>query len=118
MSEMWCDQEHQGMMDKVKDDLHTDVNCANPQDHESDAKRNGRKIKDWCRAALQCTGHATMPKVMIEALMHVTMQRSNMFPAEHGMSLHFSPSAIVGRRQLDCNEHCKCSFGELSLIHI
>ena len=36
MSETRCDQEHSGMMDQTKDDLNTDTNCVNPQDHESD----------------------------------------------------------------------------------
>ena len=73
-SEMWCDQEHSGMMDQIKDDLNTDMNCANPQDHESDAERNNGTIKDWCRTALHRTGHANVPKVMIEALMCTTVQ--------------------------------------------
>ena len=46
-----CDGEYHPVMDKVKDELNVNMNCANPLDHVPEAERNNRVIKECVRAA-------------------------------------------------------------------
>jgi hypothetical protein len=63
-----CDCEYQALMDKVKDNLNVTMNYTNPQDHQPQAERNNRTIKECFCVALHRTGYKAIPKTMIEDL--------------------------------------------------
>ena len=107
-----CDEEYRPLFEKIEDELGIEMNYANPQDHVPQAERNNRTIKECVRTGIQRTPYATIPKVMIQALVETSASKLNMFPAKHGMSQYYSPEAIVTQRGLDYDKHCKCIFGE------
>lgn len=54
---------------------------------------------------------------MIEDSTEISAEKTNMFPAKHGISLYYSPEAIVMQWTLDYKKHCKYSFGDYVQAH-
>ena len=117
ISKIECDCEYQSIMDKVKDNLQVEMNYTNAQDHQPQAKRNNRTIKECFRVALHRTGYKTIPTTMIEDLGIICAERLNIFPAKHGVSSYYSPESLISGKILDYNKHCKYSYGEYVQAH-
>ena len=58
------------------------------------------------------------PRVMIDALMHITPHNMNMFSAKCGVSSMFSPNVLMNKPPIDCDEHLKCMFGKCGQAHL
>ena len=101
-------------MDKVRDNVNVEMECVAPEEHEAAAERNNGTMQEWFRTATHHTLFKCIPTVMIDALMELTKRRLNVFPAKHGISTEFSPSAIMGEPKLDYNKHLKCVLGNMS----
>ena len=117
IEEISCNGKNRGMMEKIQDKLDVGVNFANVQDHKPKAERNNRTIKEGFRTAFHQTPHSTMPRLTMQELAELTTKHLNCFPAKHGMSKCCSPHVIVNQEPIDCNKHCKHSFGECVQAH-
>ena len=67
ITEIHCDGQYRGMMDKVKNDLDVKMKFANTQrsDHVPEADRNNQTIKEQIRAAYQHLPYEAIPQIMI-----------------------------------------------------
>jgi len=101
IKEISCDSECRGMLERVQDELDIVMNFANAQDHEPKAERNNRTTKEAFRTAFHRTPHSRMPRLMMQELAELTTERSNCFPAKHGMSKCCSPHVIVNQEPVD-----------------
>lgn len=52
--EIRCDNEYNGMLDKVEDKFQVQINYALAQEHVPEAKRNNRMLKEQYRAIYHC----------------------------------------------------------------
>ena len=53
-----------------------------------------------------------IPKVMLKTLAVVLCRQLNYFPAKNGVLEYFSPHMLMNRKNIDCNKHCKFTFGK------
>ena len=53
-----------------------------------------------------------IPKVMIRALALRVTRHRNYFPDSTGISKHYSPATILGKRIVDCRKELTHSFGD------
>ena len=111
ITEIHCDGEYRGMMNKVKDDLDVKMNFTNTQDHVPEAERNNRTIKERIRAAFQRLPYKAITKVMIRHLAMTQANQLNLFPVKGGVSTYYSPRMILNQTNLDYTKHCTVPFG-------
>ncbi len=98
-------------MDPIKDNLGVEMEYTPAQAHVPPAERNNRTIKEMFRVGLHRVPYKTIPKAMIISLCEYGTNMLNMFPARHGISDYYSPSAIVTGKALDYSRHCQFEFG-------
>ena len=55
---------------------------------------------------------------MIDALMKLTKQNSNMFWAKPGVYSNFSPNALLQKPTINCNKDLQYMFGEFVEAHL
>ena len=93
------------------------MSCTNAKDHVAAAEHNDHTIKESICTTCHRSGHTTMPRQMITALVEHGVKQLNVFPAKHGISQHCSPETIVTGRTIDCNKHCQHEFGTCAQAH-
>ena len=81
------------------------------QEHQPEAERKNRTIKECCRIAFHRLPFKTIPQEMIKCLVLSATDQLNYFPARGGISDTLSPRVILGQGNLNYNKHCKYSFG-------
>eukprot|EP00978_Attheya_sp_CCMP212_P000843 scaffold1766_cov39-Attheya_sp.AAC.3 len=111
ITEIHCDGEYRGMMNKVNDDLDVKMNFTNAQDHVPEAERNNRTIKERIRAAYQRLPYKAIPRIMIRYLAMNQVSQLNLFPVKGGISKYYSPRMILQQSNLDYNKDCTVPFG-------
>ena len=94
-----------------EDKYDLDMNVASAQEHVPEIERAIRTIKERYRATYHRIPFNTMPKVMIKAAAFDIIKWLNMFPPKGGISTVYSLRAIVTRKPIDYNKHCKFSYG-------
>ena len=117
VTKIYCDNGFKAIMETVKDELKTDINYSNPQDHEPRIERNNRTIKNQTRVGLHGATFKRIPKIMITELVMGSTEKFNMFPAKAGVSDHYSPETIVSGETLNYKKHCSFEFGECVQAH-
>ena len=106
-----CDREFKSIMDEVKDEMDIDMNYANTGDHQPEAERNNRTIKERIRAAYHRLPFKCIPRIMIEILAVRETAKLNYFPAKGGVSSYYSPHMLLSARNLDYTKHFLVPFG-------
>ena len=112
ISVIHCDQEFRRMMDVVADELDVEMNYTNTDDHQPEAERNNRTIKERIRATVNSLPFKKMPKVMIRKLAALCVKQLNLFPAKGGVSEYLSPYTIMTGKAVDYEKELKVPFGQ------
>jgi hypothetical protein len=105
------------LFEPLQDEWGITVRPTNREDHVPEAERNIRTIKERARCKLHELPYSMIPGVMIRHLVMYQTLMLNVFPAKGGISSHYSPHVILGRRHIDFNKHYKFEFGEFVLTH-
>jgi hypothetical protein len=111
ITEIHCDGEYRGMMNKVKDNLNVKMNFTNAQDHVPEAERNNWTIKERTQAAYQHLPHEVIPRIMIRYFAMNQANQLHLFPVKGGVSPYYSPSMILNQTNLDYTKDCTAPFG-------
>lgn len=106
------------LFEPLQDEWGIVVRPTNRDDHVPEAERNIRTIKERVRCKLHELPFSMIPGVMIRHLVMYQTLMLNVFPAKGGISSHYSPHVILGRRHIDFDKHYKCEFGEFVLTHM
>ena len=110
-----CDNEFEAMKQHVKDAHGILLNLSNPGEHQSDAERNNRTLRERIMAAFHRLPYKRIPKVMLKYLCFQATAALNYLPAKGGISKYWSPHAIMHHESLDYNKHFAFSLGEYVL---
>jgi hypothetical protein len=111
ITEIHCDDEYCGMMNKVKDDLNVKLNFTNAQDPVPEAERKNRTIKEPIRAPYQCLPYKATPPIMIRYLAMNQANQLDLFPVKGGVSSYYSSHMILNQTNLDYTKDCTVPFG-------
>jgi hypothetical protein len=111
VTEIHCNGEYHGMMNKVKDDLDMKMNFTNAQDHVPEAEQNNGTIKEKIRAAYHCLPYKALQRIMIHYLAMNQANQLNLFPVKGGVSSYYSPRMILNQTNLDDIKECTVPFG-------
>ena len=105
------------MIDPIKDELDITIIPTSAQEHQPEAERNNRTIKERCRTAFHRLPYKRIPKEMIKYLVLTSTEQLNYFPAKGGISDTLSPRVILRKGNLNYTKHCKYSFGAYIQAH-
>jgi hypothetical protein len=86
ITEIHCNGEYRGTMNRVKDNLDMKMNFTNAQGRGPEAERNHRTIKERTRATYQRLPYKAIPQIMICYL------AMNLFGHESSQPIEFIPS--------------------------
>ena len=106
-----CDREFKPLMDPIKDDLDIVMEYNPSKQHQPEAERNNRVLKERVRATFHRLPYQSIPKTMIQFLVALCAKQLNFFPAKGGVSQYFSPHVILHRYPVDYEKHCSLGFG-------
>ena len=112
------DQEFDKIVDQMEMVI---VNTTAAREHVTDAERGIRCIKDSGRctvAELRRIEITALPKQVIIHIVYFAVFWLNAPPATNGISEVHSPREIVLGRSIDCNLHCRATFGQYVHAHI
>merc|ERR1712115_436683 len=112
-----CNQEFNEMMNQIKDNLNINVIPTSAQEHQPEAERNNRTIKEHCRTAFHRLPFKTILREMIKCLVLSATDQFNCFPVKEGVSDTLSPRLILGQGNLNYKKHCKYLFGAYIQAH-
>ena len=89
-----------------------ELNCCAAQEHQSDAERTARTIKERYRALYHSAPYGMWPKIMVIRGASYAVKWLNTFPPAGGISQAYSPRTIITGRTIDYDKHCKIPFGQ------
>lgn len=103
----------------LEDLLHRDIagKTTSAHEHVPEVERQIRVIKERVRGLYYSLPYTTIPKVMMETLVHYVVSWLNNFPPKGGISNTVSPRTLFSGVVLDFNKHCKLEFGEYCHVH-
>jgi hypothetical protein len=105
------DQQFCALMRDVEDEMGIQTDPTTMGQHQNEAERNIRTIKERIRAAYNGLPYKALPLVMIKGLALESTLKLNFFPAKGSISLIYSPWTIMSMRQLDYKKHLAIPFG-------
>ena len=88
------------------------MNFSLPGAHVPDIERANRTLQERFRVKLYRLPFKLIPRTMIKYLALRVTRHGNSFPAQTGISQHYSPHRIVSGRQVDFMKEFKHSFGD------
>ena len=93
------------------------MNCTSAHEHDPEAERNNRVIKERIWATYHRLPYKALPKTMMRVLAMECTKKLNYFPPKNGLSPYFSPHIIVDNEPIDYKKHCSIPFGTYVQAH-
>ena len=88
------------------------TNIANAKKHVHRAERNNRTMQDRTRCDYVNMTYTHLPRTLVEHMVLESSKKLNFFPANHGISKHYSPRMTFHRENIDFDTHCAHAIGE------
>ena len=105
ISQIRCDNEFRSLFEPIKDDLDVEMEYTAAQDHQTEAERNNRFIKERVRSTNHRLPYRSIPKIMIKYLVEEMPVKANYFPAKGGISKYYSPRQLLTKQGINYDHH-------------
>ncbi len=113
-----------GLMDNEFEPLRGDLtklgiqlNVVSNDEHVPEIERYIRTVKERTRCVYNTLPFKKIPDVMLVDMVQASVFWLNNFPPKDGVSSTMSPRLIMTGLKIDCNKHCRLSFGSYAQVH-
>ena len=107
-----ADNEFRTLTKQLVDKWDVAMNFSLPGAHVPDIERANRTLQERFRVNLYRLPFKLIPRTMIKYLALRVTRHGNYFPAQTGISRHYSPHTIVSGKQVDFKKEFNHSFGD------
>ncbi|KAL7577196.1 hypothetical protein ACA910_003530 [Epithemia clementina (nom. ined.)] len=111
ITKIHVDNEFRSLRDNLKHLENIEIKLANAQEHEPEAERNIRVLKERVRATFHRLPFTKITKIMTQILVMECTKQLNFFPPKDSVSTQYSPRMILHHEPLDYQRHCATPFG-------
>jgi hypothetical protein len=87
------------------------VNLTNEGEHQAQAERNNRTIKERIQSTFYNLPFRKLPEVLVTYLCMSCTDALNLFPAKNGICDYLSPHTIMTGKPMSFERHCTIPFG-------